>query len=417
MAQPRLTPLQLADAVAFRAAYPTAQEAADALGIPVQTLNGRLRRAKAAKLISNDAPKVEPRSIPDRRATALADENRALKEALKAAQRELIEAEGIKTLFETVGDKPRSMPSWLVNPPEPKRKSAATPEVPVAMWADWHLGETVNREEVNGVNEYSLTIAERRVQRLVEGTVNLCRNHHTGNYPGAVVCLTGDFVSGGLHPELLKTDEEEILPSTLRALDLITGGLKRLADVFGQLYVPAVAGNHGRNTAKPEFKRYIFKNFDWLIYKLLAREFADDPRVHIDVRPSNDVHFRVYHDRYLLMHGDMLGVRGGDGIIGAIGPIMRGEVKKSGQSSAIGLEFDKLLIGHWHQGLWLPRATVANTLKGFDEYARLQLGAKPTRPSQPLWFVHPKRGETAQWPIYVDEPMKAATTWVSWRNA
>ena len=27
--------------------------------------------------------------------------------------------------------------------------------------------------------------------------------------------------------------------------------------------------------------------------------------------------------------------------------------------------------GHWHQELLLPRAIVSNTLKGFDEYARL----------------------------------------------
>jgi hypothetical protein len=40
---------------------------------------------------------------------------------------------------------------------------------------------------------------------------------------------------------------------------------------------------------------------------------------------ANDVHYRVYGVRFLLNHGDMLGVKGGDGIIGAIGPIMRGE--------------------------------------------------------------------------------------------
>jgi hypothetical protein len=41
--------------------------------------------------------------------------------------------------------------------------------------------------------------------------------YHTGNYAGIVVNLTGDFVSGGLHPELAKTDEEESIPAALRA--------------------------------------------------------------------------------------------------------------------------------------------------------------------------------------------------------
>lgn len=138
-----------------------------------------------------------------------------------------------------------------------------------------------------------------------------------------------------------------------------------------------------------------------------------DPDVRVGIRDSNDVHYRVYALRFLLNPGDMLGVKGGDGIIGAIGPIMRGEIKKSGQSAALGLEYDINIMGHWHQELMLPRAIVCNTLKGFDEYARLQLGAKPTRPTQPLWFVHPVHGITARWSVYVDEPSKPATEWIS----
>jgi hypothetical protein len=76
--------------------------------------------------------------------------------------------------------------------------------------------------------------------------------------------------------------------------------------------------------------------------------------VQVDIRPSNDVHYRVYGLRFLLNHGDMLGVKGGDGIIGAIGPIMRGEIKKSGQSAALGLEYE-----HQHHGALAPRAPAA----------------------------------------------------------
>jgi hypothetical protein len=74
-----------------------------------------------------------------------------------------------------------------------------------------------------------------------------------------------------------------------------------------------------------------------------------NPDVRIDIRDSNDVHYRVYALRFLLNHGDMLGVKGGDGIIGAIGPIMRGEIKKSGQSAALGLKYDINIMKHWHQ--------------------------------------------------------------------
>jgi hypothetical protein len=275
--------------------------------------------------------------------------------------------------------------------------------------SDWHLGEVVEAQGVHNYNAYNMAIAEERVHKLFDKTIYLTSEHHTGNYPGIVVNSVGDMVSGGLHPELLKTDELDVIPAALKAIDWFVTGLSMMKGRFRQVYVPAVCGNHGRNTAKPEFKRYYQKNFDYLIARIVQKHFADDPNVRVDIRPSNDVHYRVYGLRFLLNHGDMLGVKGGDGIIGAIGPIMRGEIKKSGQSAALGLEYDINIMGHSHQELHLPRAIVSNTLKGFDEYARLQLGAKPTRPTQPLWFVHPTHGITARWSVYVDEPGKPAT--------
>ena len=75
-----------------------------------------------------------------------------------------------------------------------------------------------------------------------------------------------------------------------------------------------------------------------------------------------------------------------------------------GAAASSGMEYDMLLMGQWHQPLKLPRAIVANTLKGYDEYARLSLRAPPSAPSQPLWFQHPTRGMTSYWEIKADEP-------------
>lgn len=354
----------------------------------------------------------------DRKIIALEAEVGRLQRELRSSHFDRLNDDAMRALLGNVAETPVRPVDWLTyNKLHTKKHGQSKPEVPVCMLTDWHLGETVDATEVNGCNAYSIKIAERRVQRVTDGIIDLCKKHHAREYPGIVVNLGGDFVSGGLHPELAKTDELESIPAALKARDLMVAALTRFADTFGNVYVPCVAGNHGRNTVRPEFKRYVYKNFDWLIYQLLQRHFANDPRVHIDVRASNDVHYRVFGRRYLLVHGDMLGVKGGDGIIGAIGPIMRGEVKKSGQSAALGLEFDKLLMGHWHQQLWLPRAIVANTLKGFDEFARLALGAKPSRPSQPLWFVHPSRGETSHWDVYADDAPATNNEWVSWRAA
>lgn len=407
------------------------REAADRLGTNHQSMRNRLDRhtylrfglkvdwkmyREPPALTPDDAtPPAAPSVVPDRTTTQLKDKVAQLTKALRNAHRNADTADIIREVIGQIADTPRTPPPWVTEKPQ-RQPHKPTPEVPIFAWADIHGGEVVEPEEVNGFNAYNTEIASRRYQRAVETGIRLTRENHTGIYPGAVINLLGDNVSGGLHPELKATDDMSAIPASIAIVDWFADGIRRMADEFKRLYIPCVSGNHGRNTAKPEFKKYYQKNFDWLIYQMLRRHFADDKRIQFDIRPSNDVHYRVFNERYLALHGDMLGVKGGDGIIGSLGPIMRGEVKKSGQASAFGLSFDKLVMGHWHQRLWLPRAIVAGTLKGFDEYAKNQLGAKPDRPTQPLWFVHPSHGQTAHWDIYVDDPPKPSTEWVSWRN-
>ncbi|MBC6716898.1 hypothetical protein H9Q09_11835 [Aurantimonas sp. DM33-3] len=356
-------------------------------------------------------PKTEPfvlgGSPADRKIVALEEQVRRLRKSLKEAHRQALDDDAMREILGSMVAEPVRAPDWLAKITVPHSRA---PEVPVAPWADWHLGENVNLAETGGRNEYSPAIAEKRVERLVANTIDLIRNHGPHEVPGIVIPLLGDFVSGGLHPELQKTDEFEVLPSILKCRDIMVAALTRIADEFGQVYCPAVCGNHGRLTHKPEFKRYVYKNADWLIYELLQRHFADDPRVVIDSRPANEILFSVHGFRILAMHGDMMGVKGGDGIIGSLGPIARGEVKVRGHAQE---SYDVLLIGHWHQELWLPRSIVSNTLKGYDEYARLSLRAPCTAPSQPLFFVHPERGLTSRWSVAVSEkPTKAKTPWL-----
>jgi hypothetical protein len=222
------------------------------------------------------------------------------------------------------------------------------------------------------------------------------------------------MVSGGIHPELAKTDEEEILPTVLSVVDVLIWAFESLIGEFGNVFVPCAAGNHGRQTHKPEFKRYVFKNYDWFISQLIARHFRGRKEIVFSIPAENEVHYRVFSKRYLAMHGDMLGVRGGDGIIGSIGPIMRGAMKVGKQQSVIGRDFDTLLIGHFHQSLWLPGIIVNNTLKGWDEYAKNSLRAPPSTPSQSLWLEHPRWGRTAMREVLLEDPASdGSPDWVS----
>lgn len=385
--------------------------ASELLGERRTNIQGRIWR-----LFGKDGGKKPPPSptqseIDARKLTALQAENSDLKRRLKEAHLNSLDDDAIREILGGIVAAPASPPEWLIDDAPTK---GATPEVPVTIWSDWHCGESVSFSETNGVNEYSREIFIRRAKRLVERTIDLCKNHGPGNYPGIVINILGDMVSGGLHPELAKTDDEEVIPAVLTCRDTLITCLDAMIEAFGSVYCPCTSGNHGRQTPKPEFKRYVYKNFDWLIYQLLARHFKGRSEIVFDIPDSNEVYYRIYGRRYLAMHGDMMGAKGGDGIIGSIGPITRGEMKVGRQQAVMGRDYDILLVGHWHQTLWLPRVIVNNTLKGWDEYAQKSLRAPPSVPSQSLWFEHPRLGKTMHREVFVEDPASVeAAPWVS----
>ena len=299
------------------------------------------------------------------------------------------------------------LPKWLY-----EAKTAHAPGVPKLMLSDLHWGENVRREQVNGVNAYSLAIAQRRLRQVVDTTIGLARILSPQmEYPGIVVPLGGDMVSGNIHDELQATNELNTMPTLLDLYKQLVPAITLLADTFGHVFLPCVSGNHDRDTKKTWAKDRNHTSFGWLLYQFLAAHFANDKRVTFYIPDSSDALYRVYDVRYLLTHGDQF--RGGDGIIGPLGPITRGAQKKLARNSAVAQEFDVMEFGHFHTRMLSARLRGNGSLKGYDEYAASSNFAFE-RPSQNFWITHPDHGITFDAPIYADPaPKKAKTEWVS----
>jgi predicted phosphodiesterase len=340
-----------------------------------------------------------------------------LQRDLDGAKREALTTEHVREkLFNLTARTPQP-PRWI----DPKKPDGSSRGVPMCLWSDWHYGEVVRPEEVGGTNEFNATIAEQRVRKLVDTTIDLAFNHMgtaEKNYPGVIVCLGGDMMTGNIHDELTETNDRTVQQQVNDLTDILASALERMADAFGRVFVPCVVGNHGRGTLKWRMKQRVYTSYEWLIYTALERHFRHDRRFVFLIPGETDAYFKVYGHRFLLTHGDSLGVKGGDGIIGAIGPIMRGSIKVGRSEAEIGRNIDTILMGHWHQMLWLPGAIVNGALKGYDEYARLALRAPYSRPSQALWFVHPQHGITAKWEVFL-EPARSAeesNEWLTWQE-
>jgi hypothetical protein len=408
--------------------------AAEALGIDRCTMAGRLETALRAYGWAPDyagGGTAKPRVKIDAAHAAVADKSqeepaptikardkiyfedriRELERQLKGAHRDDLTNEKVERFIFGLAEADATPPDWVID-----RSGADHGEhVPVTIWSDFHWGEVVDADEMNGLNAFNIEIANRRLHTLVERTIRLCRDHVVApKYPGIVVCLGGDMLSGDIHDELSQTNELAMPPALMDLFNALVWALGEMADAFGRVYVPCVPGNHGRMNRKPQAKRRAFMNFDWLLYQMLRSHFANDTRLVFSVPASGDCHFHVYGRRFFLTHGDAMGVKGGDGIIGALGPILRGTLKTRASEAKAGRDFDVAIIGHWHQYLPLPRVVVNGSLKGYDEYARLFLRADPEPPQQALFFVHPVNGVVSHWPIYADGTKQArAVEWCS----
>lgn len=413
MSNPGLSDGQLLEALrAYEEFNGNKTKAAEAINVNRSTFIHRLAVAKQKfdATIDTDGKIDIDQSAEGIDNQLLKDRIRKLESQLSTIQRDNLDAEFVKKKILKLAEQPIKMPDWMIKP----KSSSESTGVPTLLASDWHWGEVVDPRQVNGVNEYNIGIAQDRAKVMVETTVELLKQHiKHKQYPGIVFALGGDMVSGDIHEELSVSNEKEIMPTVLDLWATLAWCIDTLAKEFGNVFVPCVTGNHGRNTHKIRAKGRNFTSFDWLVYQFLAKRFENDKRVRFHIPDGSDAHYQLYNHRYVLTHGDQF--RGGDGMIGALGPIIRGDHKKRSRNSQIDMEYDTLLLGHWHQLIQLQRLIVNGSLKGYDEYA-YQNNFPFEPPRQALWITHEKYGITFSAPVMVDRPKEnKKSPWISWK--
>lgn len=339
----------------------------------------------------------------------LKDEIRTLKAQIAGFNRETLDAKYVREKIIGLAEQPVRVPSWLLNNKAPK----SAPGVPTLLASDWHWGEVVDPAQIGGVNEYDTKLAHERAKRMVNNTIDLLNNHMVNpSYPGIVFALGGDMVTGDIHEELMATNEREIMPTVVDLWGVLAWCIETLADKLGRVFVPCVTGNHGRNTKKMRAKGRNFTSFDWLLYTFLAKRFEADTRVTFYIPDGPDALYSIYGHRYLLTHGDQF--RGGDALIGPLGPIVRGDHRKRARNMQINADYDTIVMGHWHQLMQTQKFIVNGSLIGYNEYAyNSNFSFEP--PRQALWITHAERGITFHMPVQVDGKKSVTDQpWIQW---
>lgn len=320
----------------------------------------------------------------------------AAREKIKALEEQALTDDYVKSKILGVSKAEFVVPDWTLAPP---KKVSDLTGVPTLFLSDWHWGEVVRAAEIGGVNSYDMAIANKRAETVLNVATELLTKHlSSSRYPGICLILGGDMLSGDIHDELRETNEEPTSVVWLDLLGVLTKIICSLEQTFGNVFVVGVTGNHGRMTHKPRAKRRNHSNWDWLLYQVLRRNM-ENARIKFMIPDGPDALFRLFHHRYMLTHGDQF--RGGDGIIGPLGPITRGDVKKRSRQAQVNAGYDTLLMGHWHQLIQLESLIVNGSLKGYDEYAAAN-NFKFESPRQALWITHPDHGITFSMPVYAE---------------
>ena len=244
------------------------------------------------------------------------------------------------------------------------------PHTMFALISDAHYGEVVDMD-IFGIH-YNMDISERRIQYLTQKIIRF-REIKSAEYPinKIVVAFLGDMISGNIHEELAESNESPVSDQLVRMAHIMVDVIGSLSEVFPEVEVIVMPGNHPRLSKKPRHKRK-YDNLEYIMGEM----------VKAIVKPIQNVEVIVPKDLIYIhdIMGYKVGMTHGDGYkstsfagIPFYGLARKRAAFQEGLKE-LGMPLvDMLVMGHFHQLLWWPGRgcdlIVNGSVKGPDEYA------------------------------------------------
>lgn len=270
---------------------------------------------------------------------------------------------------------------------EPRRMRPSGPATAVLPLTDWHCEELVNKQSINGVNEYNLSIADTRIKTVAERAVALIEcERGLSKISDMVLPLMGDFISGHIHPDLIESTALSPTEAIDWVIDRIDGVIRFMLKHSGckTITIPTCNGNHGRDTEKRRVASAGKHSYEWLMYRVLERLYKNEPRVQFKIEqhaPHNILDIQGKLVRF--QHGDLIRYQGG--VYGLGVPVEKARAK---WNDTYRVDYD--FFGHWHTYLTGERWCACNCLIGYNLFAQ-SIKAAATPPTQTLAIFDRKR--------------------------
>lgn len=283
-----------------------------------------------------------------------------------------------------------------LNIPPPSRDKVRHQATAVIQWSDWHVDELVDKNTINGLNEYNPEIVRKRASKLFENSIKLTNTQRGAvDIEHGVLHLGGDFIGGYIHPELEQTNTMSPLEGIWFSIDLITSGINYILEHGGFKRIIAVCsrGNHPRLTKKMQFANDYSMNLEMFLYKTLAHNFSGDKRIEFVIEQGDLSYFNIYDYTCRFFHGHQIKFQGGIG--GMTIPLYKAIHRWNDTKKAY---YNFMCDKHTYSNP-VPDCQVNGSLKGYDAFAS-SLGFKFQPPLQSFTLIDSKYGVTIKAPIH-----------------
>jgi hypothetical protein len=235
----------------------------------------------------------------------------------------------------------------------------------IALFSDAHIEETVHKESVLGLNEYNTNVAKYRIERYFVGLSECLKKD---NVNSLVFACLGDIISGFIHDSLQQENGMTPPEAVLFGQSLIVSGLKYLTIQNPNVGISfiGVYGNHSRVTKKIQYDNGFKLSYEYIMYQNI-KSICELSGMNIQFNlPQSEIALLDMPDgnRFLFFHGYQI-KSGGTGTVCGIYPSL----------NRLSMKWDKIFkqnkiyLGHFHNIISIPNATVNGSIIGYNAFA------------------------------------------------
>lgn len=264
----------------------------------------------------------------------------------------------------------------------------------VFQFGDKHIGDYVTEDRTDNWGKFNFDIGRHRANLYVDKCVRWvtdCRKAGW-NIQDATIIDVGDHITGNIHEELKMEAEFPLPVQQIRAGQINSEIVLRLAPHFKKITVHILAGNHDRLTLKKQFKGRMENSAAYVVAEYMRAKCQNIKNLELNTVMASPKLIHINQHGFLISHGDNTKAWMGMPWYG----IDRAEGREAKRRMQMMIEeqknvgYEYIVGGHWHTPSHHNNWLFSGSLRGTDEYDH-----EAGRYAAPTWLsylVHKKRG-------------------------